>query len=278
MKTLFLLLLAVACGATSAQTPTANLMPDGSRDMYVGLGVSVAPDFPGASEKQTTALPLIQMQWSNGIFISGMSAGMHLSRQPDVEFGPLLAVDTGRDQDGTRTRAGGVGPLMGLAGLRQRSAGSLEGMPDVPTRLQGGAFANYYVNPALRLTSSVLYGAGHDHDGLVVSFGVQQMFNDVSPHHRVSLAAGVNIVNRSYNRSFFGISPDESVASGYPVYAPGAGVRDVYVAAGWNWALSPSWMVTSAARLSYLRNDAGHSPLVERPTNFSVSSGLVFRF
>jgi outer membrane protein len=278
MKTFLVLFLVLACGAVRAQTPANNPMPDGSRDMYVGLGLIAAPDYLGASEKRTSALPLIQAQWSNGLFVAGLSAGMHWSGREDLEFGPLLAIDGGRDQDGP-ARAGSVNPVMGFqTGREARTGQGLLGMRDVKARLQGGAFLNYYLTPSLRLTNSLLYGAGNGRDGTVWQIGVQQMATEFAPHHRLSLSAGVNLVTRNYNAAFFGVTPEEALASGHPVYQPGGGLRDFYVGAGWNWDLSPSWMVTSAARLARLRGDARHSPLVERPTNFSVSSGLVYRF
>jgi outer membrane protein len=279
MKTLLALTLAVACGAACAQTPATNPMPDGSRDMYVGLGVIAAPEYAGARERRSEALPMIQAEWSNGLFISGMSAGWHLSQRADVEFGPLLTLDPGRDQDGTGGKAGGVTPVMGFqTGRLANSAHGLAGMRDIGARLQAGAFANYYVTPTLRLTNSVLYGAGQERDGLAWSVGLQHLAADLSAHHRISYSVGLNLVNRAYNASFFGVTDQESLQSGHRAYAPGGGLRDVYVGAGWNWALSPGWMIASAARLSRLQGDARHSPLVERPTNFTVSTGLVYRF
>ena len=279
MKTLFALALAGACGAACAQTPATNPMPDGSRDRYVGLGVIAAPDYAGASERRTEALPMIQAEWSNGLFISGMSAGWHVSQRPDFEFGPLLVLDPGRDEDGTGSTAGGVTSAFGLqTGRMTVTAHGLAGMRAIGARLQTGIFANYYLAPALRLTSSVLYGAGHERNGVVWSVGLQRVATDLAAHHRVSLSAGLNLVNRNYNASFFGVTTQESLLSGHTAYAPGGGLRDVYLGAGWNWALSPGWMIASAARLARLQGDARHSPLVERPTNFTVSTGLVYRF
>ena len=79
------LVLAAACGAASAQTPANNPMPDGSRDMYVGLGIVSTPEWDGARGRKERALPVLQVQWSNGVCVSGMSAGLHLSDRPSVE-------------------------------------------------------------------------------------------------------------------------------------------------------------------------------------------------
>lgn len=275
MKTLLVFTLAVLCGAACAQTPATNPMPDGSRDLYIGLGVISAPDYLGARTSRTAALPLLQAQWSNGVFVSGLSAGWHLSTRENLEIGPLLALDQGRDRDGPQHAAG----ISDIELVRiERTESDPTGMRDVRARLQGGLFINRHVAPTLRLTSSVLYGAGNERDGVIVSLGLQHVAAGLAPHHRLSLSAGVNLVNRRHNAAFFGVSEDEAIASGHLPYAPRGGLRDVYVGAGWNWALSPGWMLVSAARLTHLRGDARHSPLALRSTNLAASTGLAYRF
>ncbi|QNA88401.1 MipA/OmpV family protein [Massilia sp. Dwa41.01b] len=106
MTKLFALALAAVANTAAAQTPATNPMPDGSRDMYVGLGVVSAPRYEGARTSERHALPVLQVQWSNGVFVSGMGAGMHLSRAPQVEYGPLIEVQPRRDESG---RSGEIG-------------------------------------------------------------------------------------------------------------------------------------------------------------------------
>src|SRR5206468_8453186 len=109
MNKLLFLLLAVGCASSRAETPAANPMPDGSRDMYAGLGVQSAPRYDGTGSRKVSALPVLQVEWSSGILVSGMSAGMHLSSNPTLEYGPLLPVLPRRDESGAANRAGGVG-------------------------------------------------------------------------------------------------------------------------------------------------------------------------
>ena len=285
MKTLLALSLAVACTAVQAQTPANNPMPDGSRDLYVGLGVVAENAYQGGAQRRVRALPLVQMEWSYGLFISAMSAGMHLSQRPGLEYGPLLSVQAKRTSGGNGGAFGGVGQqsgpgMMGPTVDRESQAGgvALEGMDDIPARLQAGVFVNYDVAPTLRLTNSLLYGAGKGRDGLVWNLAVQHTAPDITAHHRLTYTAGVTVVNNSYNTGFFGVTGLEALASGHPAYAPGAGVQDVYLGARWNWALSPGWMLVSGARVTRLQGDARHSPLVQRPTSFSITSGLAYRF
>jgi outer membrane scaffolding protein for murein synthesis (MipA/OmpV family) len=273
----------LAGGLAQAQTPATNPMPDGSRDMYAGLGVQSAPRYEGTENRKVSALPVLQIAWSNGVFISGMSAGMHLSGSPTVEYGPLLAVQPGRDESGTGTVAGGVGDptLAFAAGQGDRTkplTGRLAGMDEIGARLQLGGFYNQYLSPQWRLTSSVLLGAGREHDGARLELGVQRLAAVDGARHRVSLAAGLGVVNRQYNATYFGVTAEEAVRSGFPAYQPGGGLQDVHVGARWNWVFTPSWMLTSSLQAKRLLGSASHSPLTERPANLTVSTAIAYRF
>jgi len=285
MNKLLFLALGTACGGAWAQTPTVNPMPDGSRDMYVGLGVQSAPRYQGTGSRKVSALPLLQVQWSNGIFVSGMSAGMHLSESPTLEYGPLLAVLPGRDQSGNRSSLGGVGdttnfsvavPAVETPVLARTQR--LGGMDAIGTRLQAGAFANYYLNPQWRLTGTALFGSGKDHDGARLDLGVQRLATAIGEHHRVSLAAGVTLVNRQDNETWFGVTRQEAARSRFGRYQPGGGLQDAYLGARWNWAWTPSWMLTSNLQARRLLGSANDSPLAERPTNVTVSTAIAYRF
>ncbi|WP_312516297.1 MipA/OmpV family protein [Massilia sp.] len=272
------LVLAVA-GSASAQTPTTNPMPDGSRDMYAGLGAVSRPRYEGADSRVVRALPVLQVQWSNGVFISGMTTGMHLSDRPTVEYGPLLSVHPDRDEAGAGNEVGATAWAFPSVMPAQRAGSArLTGMRDIRTRVEGGAFLNYYLAPEWRLTSSVLYGAGNDRDGARMELGVQRLAIEVAPHHAVSFSAGVTLANSAYNRAYFGVSESEALSSGNPAYRPDGGLKDVRVGARWNWALSPSWLLTTQIQAILLTDDARHSPLVERSTNVTVSTAFAYRF
>ena len=276
--------LALACGGALAQTPATNLMPDGSRDMYIGLGANSGPRYDGASERRTTALPVLQVQWSNGIFISGMTAGMQLSNDAAMEYGPLFGVHGRRTQSGTSPGFGGVLDTADAASLVPPLAGKttiytnrLAGMDDIEARLLAGGFFNYYLAPRVRLTNSALYGAGNDHKGLSWVTDLQYSAN-AAPHHTLALSGGVTLVNQAYNQAFFGVTAQETLHGPNRFYTPSGGLKDVHAGVRWNWTFSPSWMLTSSLRVARLAGDAKDSPLVERPTNVTVSTALAYRF
>lgn len=257
-------------------------MPDGSRDLYVGLGVQGAPRYAGADTDKAAVLPVIQLAWSNGVFISGASMGWHLSASPTVEFGPLLAWQPRRGADGTDDSAGTVTTSSSPVGYSTKRAAlapyRLAGMDPVPGRVLAGGFFNYYLTPDWRLTNSLLAGAGRDRNGVLLQLGVQRIGIELGRHHSLSINAGVDIGNRAWNQAYSGVSEDEALRSGYGAYQAGAAFRQVHVGARWNWALSPSWLLTSGIEASSLLDVARHSPLTVRPAGVTASSALAFRF
>ncbi len=287
MEKLLALALAGACSAAAAQTPANNPMPDGSRDMYVGLGVVTAPVYEGSDQSRVRALPVLQAAFSNGLFISGMSAGIHLSNQPSVEFGPLLAIQPRRSESGLSGDVGMVvngsdlslapgdfNTLKSQAGDRHR----LRGMEVQRTRLLAGGFFNYYLTPQVRLTNSVLVGSGNEGEGALWRVGVQHATRDLAPNHFVSVGIGMTLANRKHNQAYFGVSQVESLRGVNPEYTASGGLKDVHLNARWNWAFSPSWLVTTGVQATRLRGSAADSPLTERPTNLTVSTALAYRF
>jgi outer membrane scaffolding protein for murein synthesis (MipA/OmpV family) len=291
MHKFLVLAIAGACGTVAAQTPATNPMPDGSRDMYVGLGVQSMPRYDGARHNKTVALPVLQVQWSNGMFVSGLSAGMHLSSLPSVEYGPLIALALRRDEDGMGGGIGGVGDGAGNGGVGtstilpggiaepfSKSGNRLAGMDVIETRLLYGGFFNYYLTPQLRLSNNLLYGAGNGRDGLRWHTALQYLLPNAAPHHSLVLSAGVSVVNRAYNNAYFGVSRMENERNRIGAYHAGGGVQDVRLGVRWNWALNPAWMLTSGLQVNRLLGDAKDSPLVERPNNVTVSTALAYRF
>ncbi|MES2298876.1 MAG: MipA/OmpV family protein [Pseudomonadota bacterium] len=118
MRKFVLLALCGVSGAAVADapaTPATNPMPDGSHDMYAGLGLVSAPSFEGAPARRLSLLPVLQAQWSNGVFLSGPAIGMHLSERPALEFGPLLSVQ------GRRTDSGNSASLLSVPGLNDQT-------------------------------------------------------------------------------------------------------------------------------------------------------------
>jgi outer membrane protein len=292
MAKIFALILFCLSGAqvANAQTPANNLMPDGSRDLYIGLGAVSQARYEGSNDSRVLALPVLQMQWSNGIFVAGMSAGMHLSEQPGHEYGPLFSFEGGRSTSGNgagvfcpRCDANsgfvGVAQNPGINGVGAKSnVNKLEGMDDVNPRVLIGAFYNVQLASKWRLTNHFGYGAGNSREGLRWNSDVRYSMSEFASQHHLTLSAGASFANQAYNQAYFGVTRAESLRSLNRRYTPSAGVIDIHAELHWNWALSASWLLTSALNVSRLNGSAAASPLVEKETGVTVSSALAYRF
>jgi outer membrane protein len=282
-------------GGALAQTPSANPMPDGSRDMFWGLGVVSRPNYVGAADARTGVLPVLQVQWSNGVFIFGATGGVHLSSQPDLEYGPLFAYESKRTASGqgfiaVGTGGGGDGSIVSNpgGGFIPDPGNKLSGLPDIPARLLAGGFFNRQFGPHWRWSNSLLLGAGEARNG--VRFVPQIQYAVNRAHHTVSLAAGLTWGNRAHNQAYFGVEPlpagivPDEVAGGariarvVPPYEASAGIKDVYLDLHWNYGISAAWLLTSSLKLSHLQGSAAASPLVERRTGLLIGSALAYRF
>lgn len=77
-------------GAARAQSPSM-MMPEGSKDRYVGVVVADAPSSEGSSSRQLVAGPTASGLWSNGVFARLGALGWHVTDDPTMDYGPILA-------------------------------------------------------------------------------------------------------------------------------------------------------------------------------------------
>ncbi|TFV92770.1 MipA/OmpV family protein [Oxalobacteraceae bacterium OM1] len=278
---------AVLCAAANAQaeTPGLRMMPDGSRDLYVGAGIASAPKTAGAADRETRGALLLQMQWSSGIFLSGLTLGMHLSDSPTVEAGPLLTIESGRSASGSQTLTG-IGGIDGTAagstligGLQPARTVMVQRYTEIQARPEAGGFFHYNFDRSLRVMTTALYGGGNDRNGLVLTATLQKALPAMPAHHHVAVSAGASWANGPYLRSWFGTAPVTQPDGRMTVgYAPSAGLRDVQAALNWNWELGSMWLLSSQVAVTRLMDDAARSPLTDRRNTVAVRTGLAYRF
>ena len=250
-----LLLLLAACAPALADDASAGalMMPDGSRDMYVGAALTGRSASDDGAPRAAVLRPLLQVQWSNGVFVSASGvAGMHLAATPGVEYGPLLAASNARDP----------GDSWRLRGTRR-----IKGSPDV------GGFYGYYLGGQTRVSSNLLYDTSAR--GWRGQLAVQTTVPSPAPHHTVTLSAGVALAGGSVMTERYAVS---FATGGARDYRPGGGVVAIEAGINWNWALSSKWLLNSAVTATRLGDEAARSPVIERRHAITWSSGLGYRF
>ena len=107
-------------------------------------------------------------------------------------------------------------------------------------------------------------GAGHD--------------RRISPRIVWNVGGGFTWGDGRYMRSYYGVTPEESVASGYPVYTPGSGLRDVTLGTSFRMEIDPRWTALWGASVSRQLGPAAQSPFTPSQRQWSLNGGIGWRF
>ena len=229
----------------------------GSDGGAFGAAVITSPEYRGSDARRTMLLPLLDYQWASGWFAGASNGiGFNFSGTPQMQYGLRVTADLGR---------------------KESRSSALRGMGDVPAALEGGGFFNYHLSRELLLTSTLRYGAGVGHKGLVVDLGAGYS-TVIAPAWRLGAGAGLTFVNARYMQSFFGVTAGQSAASGYAVTTAGAGVRDVRVNTMLTYSIDPRLAVTTVLSASSLQGDAKDSPLTRKRTSATGVVAVTYAF
>jgi outer membrane protein len=242
--------------ATVALLPAWNAAVAQENDdlrVRVGLGAQLVPEFIGADD--TRALPLFHVNIARGTHEFSFGA-------PDDS--PSIALIS--------TNGFSFGPAGNITPRRENSdVGAAVG--SVSRTFEAGAFAQYLAADSFRVRAEVLKGI-NGHEGVVGSVGADKIWRD-GDRYVVSLGPRVLFSDARYQRAYFGVSPDASLASGLPTYRPGGGVHGVAVASGANYALNDRWGLFGYARYERLVGDAAKSPIIRHfGSRNQLSGGL----
>jgi outer membrane scaffolding protein for murein synthesis (MipA/OmpV family) len=239
-----------ACACAYGQSAT-TYMPEGTTDVDVGVAAALVPRAEGRGAERFVVVPIISAQWSNGVFAAPGEVGMHLSRHPRWDFGPLLSYGTRPQRADDKNSGGGWGA-------------------------EAGGFLTYQVAHGLALSSRLLYGGGADRHGVRLTASANAGF-ELSSHQDVGFGLGFTAVNASYMDSYFGVARSRS-QPGLPEYRAGAGMKNLFARARWNVELSSRYAVSTGVTVSRLAGAAADSPLVASPHNASLYTALSYHF
>jgi MipA family protein len=222
----------------------------------LGLGLDVAPKYPGASKERLRPAPLISIDYGNRLFLGPLGIGVAAVRWNGFRAGPVLGFQVGR---------------------KQSDDPHLAGLGDISASATAGLFAGYARGP-LEISATARQAVSHSPNGL--SGLLQVNFRHAFVAQRTLLAVGPDLEfgNGDFERTWFGISPTQSAASGLSVYVPRAGINRVGLHASVTHRASQHILWRFFAKMDDITGDAGRSPIVERRTQVLVGAGIAYHF
>lgn len=228
----------------------------------IGIGAGVSPDYEGADEYR--AIPFPSFSWESDLFtLRTRGPGLEADFVPSKAFGlgPILRYDFGRDDVDDAVVA-----------LLPAVEGSLEAGGFAEMAFPVGQLMDGPVLATARLEAT--QGLGDDgHGGLEAKGSVGLLI----PGDPLTVGANLNVTwaDDDYMRAYFGVTAAGAAASGLPVFAPDAGIKDVGASLFASYDLNEAWAVTMIASYTRLVGDAADSPIVtQRGTENQFFGGL----
>jgi outer membrane scaffolding protein for murein synthesis (MipA/OmpV family) len=93
-----------------------------------------------------------------------------------------------------------------------------------------------------------------------------------------SMGPGLTWANATYTKTLFGITSQESAASGLPHYDTGSGLRDIHFNVNATYKISPHWSASVEAVVGRLEHYAAGSPITERRLDLNGMASVLYRF
>jgi MipA family protein len=243
---------AAAQGAEMGPSPPMRANFEG----LIGLRVNSSPEYLGSDQQKTRAAPLLSARWHNGLF-AGFPSGIGINFAPEqpLQYGLAVRADMGRDES---------------------DSDYLRGMGNIKTRPELAGFANFTLND-VTVRTSLAYGSTDERKGLVWDFGMAYGI-PLTRNSRLSFSVDGSFVNEEYMRAYFGVTSAQSFKSGYSIYSPGAGLRDVRLGVNYMYMFSREISLMAGLRAYQLLGDAKDSPLVRSTNGVSGQLGVAYRF
>lgn len=234
---------------TLLQTSLSPTIPQWS--VFTGLSAAYAPRYDGARDRHIQGGPTIVVRYRDIAFAAtGEGIGVNLLRGKNYRAGVAMSFDLGRRaQDSSDTR-----------GL-----GNINVAPELKF------FGEYLFFPVvLRADARRAFG-GHngwisDLSAYMPVYGTRKFYVFVGP--------SVTFADDRYMSRYFGVTPAQSAASGYPQHSAHAGLKSVNAAGSASWMITDHWLFNVIAGGQRLMGDAASSPItldrIDYSTTFTV--------
>jgi outer membrane protein len=260
------ILLRATCSPGFAADEQAAKGPEAKTpDWTVDLGASfiAAPRFDGSNRFLYLPVPYVGVNWQDTVFASVKDGvGANLYNTEVLKAGVIARPNFGR--------------------YRSNDRRYLTGLNDVDWTVEAGGFVKYTPLPFLTTSLEVRQGVG-GHEGLIAEWSADLSAPPLLDD-RLFLSVGprVSASNQQYNQGFYGVTPAESVRSGYGLYKPSAGFRSVGVGGGAIYRVTDTVTFTLFADYARLVGPAAKSPIVKggggSENQFTVGTALTYRF
>ncbi|MEL6257717.1 MAG: MipA/OmpV family protein [Pseudomonadota bacterium] len=236
----------VSAGAACAQNVDFQafadvLIPDRSV-IEVGAGPKFGPDYLGSNDYNLAFNPEVVVKFRYG---QVGDSGVSFDLAPDLDFD--------------------IGPFIRIVGRRTEEQNeALTGLGDIGRSVELGGFIGVHLDdPGFSARGRYRADVANGHGGSLIDLQATQR---LLRRGKFSTAASARItwVDRDYNSTVFGVSEEQSLASGQlDIFDPEGGMRDVRLGLSARYNITDNWVINGSASYGRLVQDAADSPIVD---------------
>lgn len=254
--------------AAAAAAGLCQAEPAPEYDDAIAIVANHGPEYLGAARSATSLRPGFLLRWgrfslsSGGSFAVSRRSGQSRGFGYDIARSDHFDVSLGLRFDGGRSES---------------DSPALAGMGDVARTVRLRLGGEWRFAPQWRLAASWTIDAFGRGGGNLGEVNVRRHW-PLSERYSLVTGAGLTIAGDRYLQTYFGVTPEQSARSGYPVYTPRVGLRDASAYVSLRAELGPRWVAIAGVGYSLLLGSAADSPLTRRRGAPGGSLGVAYRF
>lgn len=252
---------ALLCALSLTASPLPAWAEEGEWSGSLAGGIGAQPEFLGSNDFEPTPYVAGHIAYDRYFLqAQGKELSLGVNLTPGLAMGAMLDVTSGRDDS-----------------IKNERVGRLAEIDDA---IEVGGFVSYSWHGVLStwdeltLDATYLFDVSDTHEGTIGSAGLSYGRTLGS---RWSIGGGVRLtyVDEDYGRTYFGITPEGSAASGLAAFNAGSGIRDVGFGLQLGYAINENWSVELLGSYKQLLGDAKDSPIVDQEGSASQVSGAI---
>ncbi len=225
-----------------------------------GITADAAPVYEGARAVRVRGGPVFNIQYRDMAFLTtGEGLGYNFLRGDHYRVGVALGYDLGRKERDDYT--------------------NLRGMGDIGASAVAKVFGSYVLSKKfpliLRVDARQFIGGA---EGAVGDAGIYMPLPGSSRTFVMFAGPSITLATHHYLQTLFGVTPEQSLASGHPAYDPHAGTDSAGVGFSATKFITPHWLLNIDAAIDQIRGGAAHSPLVERRTQRVLALSIDYQW
>ena len=226
----------------------------------LGLGSEVQPVYDGSRAYRVQGGPVINIQYRDIAFLTtGDGIGYNVLRGDHYQVGVAMAYDRGRKERDDYT--------------------NLRGMGDIGAAPVAKVFGSWVLSRKfpliLRADARQFIGGA---EGAVGDIGVYMPLPGSSKTFVMFAGPSMTFATDHYMQTLYGVTPQQALASGHPIYDTHAGTSAAGVGFSATKFISQHWLFNMDAAINQIRGSPAHSPLVESRTQRVLALSIAYQW